>query len=93
MSTHYSHHIHPSSPFSHLPAIGTNITPPWAGPVPPSCSPVLYKKKWHFCLFQIATQGVSCGTSVYICIIAQFGSSPLFFLERCYLKKNCGCSC
>jgi hypothetical protein len=37
------------------------------------------KKKCHFCLFKIAKQGISCDTSMYICIIAQFGSFPLFF--------------
>jgi hypothetical protein len=37
------------------------------------------KKKWYFCFLKIATQGVLCGTSICICIIVWFGSSPLFF--------------
>jgi hypothetical protein len=45
-----------------------------------TCSPLLFcdfckrKKKW-----KMATQGISCGTSMNICIIAQIGSFPLFF--------------
>jgi hypothetical protein len=55
---------------------------PQAGSVPRSCSLILQKKKkWHFCLFKIAIQGVSLWHfHMYICIIVWFGSSPLFFL-------------
>jgi hypothetical protein len=60
MCTQYLHYIHPPTPFLHL------LTPSyWYQPhpirqnlFPSSCSLVL-QKKWHFCLFKIATQGVS----------------------------------
>jgi hypothetical protein len=37
------------------------------------------KTKMIFCLVKIATQRVSCGTLMYMCIIAQFDSSLFFF--------------
>jgi hypothetical protein len=50
------------------------------GPVLPSYFLILWKKKkWHFCLFRIALQGVSCDISMYVCIITRIGSPPLFF--------------
>jgi hypothetical protein len=45
----------------------------------PLFSDFLKEKKWHFCLFKIAEQGVSLWHSMYICIITQIGSSPPFF--------------
>jgi hypothetical protein len=46
----FPHHTHQYQPLQ-------------TGPVLPSCSPILYKekrrRKWHFCLFKRATQGVS----------------------------------
>jgi hypothetical protein len=60
MCTHYLHQIHPPIPFPHLfpIPIGTNPTPG------KTCSILLFSdfvkgKKWHLCLFKIATQGVS----------------------------------
>jgi hypothetical protein len=56
----------PYSPsLSPLPPLPHWYQPPQVGPVPPSCSPILYeekkkkKKKMTFCLFKIATQGIS----------------------------------
>jgi hypothetical protein len=43
--------------------------------------PVLHfcKRKWHFCLFKIGTQGVSLWYFHAYIITTQIGSSPLFF--------------
>jgi hypothetical protein len=38
----------------------------------------IFVKKWHFCSFIIAIQGVSLNISMYKCIIIWIGSSPLF---------------
>jgi hypothetical protein len=43
MCTHYFHHIHPPSPFPHL--LYSHWYQTRAGPVPPSCSPILFKEK------------------------------------------------
>jgi hypothetical protein len=64
-------------PCSTLPLVPT----PQGEHVLPSCSLTLKKKKkWHFCLFKITTQGVSLWYfHVYMCY-NPIGSSPLFFL-------------
>jgi hypothetical protein len=43
MCTHFLHHIHHLSSFPHhFPSPnGTNPPTPWAGPILPSCSPIL----------------------------------------------------
>jgi hypothetical protein len=59
MCTQYMHHIHLLAPFPCL------LTPPTGTNLPRQdlfCPPVLWfckRKKWQFCLFKIATQGVS----------------------------------
>jgi hypothetical protein len=59
MYTQYLYHIHLPTPFPHLlpTPTGTNTTDR-------TCSALLFsnfakEKKWHFCLFKIATQGIS----------------------------------
>jgi hypothetical protein len=60
MHTQYLHYIHPSTPFPHFLPPPTSTNPP-RGSDPPSSHICKWKKKenWHFCLFKIATQGVS----------------------------------
>jgi hypothetical protein len=93
MYTQYLHHIQPPSPFHRLLPTLTITKPshPKTEPVPPFCSPILYtrkrKKKWHFCLFKIATQEVSLWLfHVYVCVcvcvcvlMSNLGSSQFFF--------------
>jgi hypothetical protein len=87
MCTQYLHNIHPPSPFPYLLPTPTGSNSPGT-----TCSLILYKekrrRKWHFWLFKIATWGVSLWH--FICIIAQFGSSPLFFFFLPYFLSYSG---
>jgi hypothetical protein len=64
MCTQYLNHIHLLIPLPHLLPLPLVSTPPLTPDR--ACSFLLFsdfakerKKKWHFCLFKIATQGVS----------------------------------
>jgi hypothetical protein len=90
MCTQYLHHIHPPTFFPyHLPPhTGINPFPhPRVGPVLPSYSPILYKKKTRYlCLHKIATQGISLWHFHVYMYCSQLGSSPLF--SSFYQFKN-----
>jgi hypothetical protein len=58
MCTQYLRHIHPPTLFPHI--LPLLLVPPSPGRTWPSLlfSNFVKEKKWHFCLFNIATQGV-----------------------------------
>jgi hypothetical protein len=71
----------PSTISPHLPP-SHQFQPPQTGPVLPSCSPILQKKEKRSNIFVYLRQlhrEYPCGTSIYMCITARFGSSPPFF--------------
>jgi hypothetical protein len=78
MYTQYLHHIHLPTPSPHILShpTGTNSTER-------TCYTLLFSvfvKKWHFFfLFKRTLHWFPCDISMYIFIITQIGSFPLFF--------------
>jgi hypothetical protein len=85
MCIQYLLHIHPPTPFPHLPT-PTGTTP--SSPSGRNWSNLLFynfvkERKWHFCLFKIATQGVSLGHfHVYMYY------SPIWFISSIFLLST-----
>jgi hypothetical protein len=79
-STKFLHHIHPPTPFPHILCnlTGTN-SPDKSYSAHLFSKFVKKKKKWHFCLTQIYRK-FPYDISMYICVITQTDSSPVFFL-------------
>jgi hypothetical protein len=59
MCTQYLYRTHPCSPFPHLLPSLTGTNPPRQDLYHPPSLHFVKEKNWHFCLFKIATQGVS----------------------------------
>jgi hypothetical protein len=92
MCSQYLYNIHPPNSLPTSP-ISPLVPTPQAGPVLPS-----YSRKWHFCLFKIAIQGVSLWhfrtyvlepELAHLLYFSPFYLSPLLMLISTGLKFLC----